>query len=250
MDNQAKARMLRHMIGDRGPVRVARILGVDAATLNDLLAGRIPWPDDVSKQFQLAWGHLPAPADPENDLAALEPDGAQDEGLDLSGVPALKGRLDDVPAGENRAAPLPDQSAEAGAANEADALNRIILWRALRIARRLKANKKTGGHVKLAAQVVILTLEIELIVRYQDSMPEAGAQWDAERRDRERAAKAVKRRNTTGKQDKYHGGVLGLLRWLMGQSRVSNQRLYDDLLAEAETVDPHEVPMYLWQEIR
>ena len=246
MEGEDEVVDLRKKIGSMvkalGPDPVADVLGVDLETVNGLLSGEVPMDAGMELQLSRMDGLYREPLEWSEDQAYGPPmlsEGDPAPGVLVSPLePDLVAEAGVGPSGDLEGALMPAVPAMVEA-------TRTWSWqehmderrKSLRAIRELVQMVQYRLDLSYQGQVAMLGLvaKIELAMIYLgETLPEAGMDWDGDRKLREQHRRQSRLIWVRREQDREYGGMRGVLNWLMGRQRPSAKELIQRMIAEAD----------------
>lgn len=227
-----KSMRLGRLARELGYVHVAESLGLDGDELGAYIDGREELTGEMVKAIELMWGSMGSAVDEwaeeDEDLdVVLGVDLGEEEeegvGIDVDG----DGKVDFV-AGE-----VGVVTKELSWTENQEERRRMLRYNLqLALITRWRLDQAPLQH--LEAMELMTHLEIALIAMFGESVPEAGMNWDGEKRAREMEKRLVRLRWVDKERTRAYTGLRGFLNRLGGRTRVSGKELYQRMLAEAE----------------
>lgn len=118
--------------------------------------------------------------------------------------------------------------------SEGDERMRRVLWSARSVALLTQFRLGMTVEEQVAAVGFLTQVELVLIMKYDESVPDPGADWSLEKRSREIDRRLARLRWVEEKQREDFGGWKGIWRALVGRKRVTGKELFEKMLDEAD----------------
>ena len=89
---------------------------------------------------------------------------------------------------------------------------------------------------QVAALGLVTQIELAIIARFRESVPDPGQSWDSHRRMREIERRLARLRWVEGEQAKEFSGLKGVWNNVMGRRRVTGRELYERMIDQADAM--------------
>ena len=111
---------------------------------------------------------------------------------------------------------------------------RRSLWSARSLALMTQFRLGMTEEEQVAAVGFLTQVELVLIMGFDETVPDPGVTWDAEKRSREIERRLARLRWVEEKQREEYGGWKGVWRAVVGRKKVSGKELFQKMLDEAD----------------
>ena len=111
---------------------------------------------------------------------------------------------------------------------------RRSLWSARSLALMTQFRLGMTEEEQVAAVGFLTQVELVLIMGFDETVPDPGVSWDAEKRSREIERRLARLRWVEEKQREEYGGWKGVWRAVVGRKKVSGKELFQKMLDEAD----------------
>ena len=111
---------------------------------------------------------------------------------------------------------------------------RRSLWSARSLALMTQFRLGMTEEEQVVAVGFLIQVELVLIMWFDESVPDPGANWDVEKRAREIERRLARLRCVEEKQREEYGGWKGVWRAVVGRKKVSGKELFQKMLDEAD----------------
>ena len=220
------------VLGESG---VADWLKVEVSELDDVGHGRIVVDPALIRKAEEMAGF--EPDEPLGDYQEEGPDGGEFLPDHLA-LPDLSGVELSSPVWSGEEPGFVPQEAVTRSVDFRDEqeMRRISLRRAREMAMMTQFRIGMEYHEKVEAIGMVARIEMVLIYCFQESVPNPGARWDDDRRNREVEKRLARIRWVERELAHEFTGIRGVLNWLAGKTRLTGKDLYRKMVIEADEI--------------